>query len=79
MCKKRTPPGKALPRRTGFFCLLSRGLLRPSWGVEVAGPEGKVELGSWGSLTLRPSGLCVREPERLVLKRLFVLDGLPLR
>lgn len=27
-------------------------LLKLSWDVEVAGLEGKVELGSWGSLSL---------------------------
>lgn len=40
--------------------------------------RGKVELGSWGSLNLWSPGRCVLEPECLVLKLLFVLDGLPL-
>lgn len=55
-----------------------RGSLKPSWGVEVAGPPGKVELGSWGSLSLWQSGRCVLEPEHLARKPLCVLDGLPL-
>lgn len=55
-----------------------QGLLKPSWGVEVAGPEEKVELGSWGSLSLWQSGRCVPEPEHLTSKLFFVQYGLPL-
>lgn len=53
-------------------------LLKLSWDVEVAGLEGKVELGSWGSLSLWQSGRCIPEPEHLAVKLLCILDGLPL-
>lgn len=53
--------------------------MKLGWGVEVAGPEGKVELGSQASLSLWQSGCCVLEPEHLALRLLRVLDGLLLR
>lgn len=53
-----------------------RGSLKPGWGVEVAGPEGEVELGSWGSLSPWQSGCGILEPEHLALRLLCVLDGL---
>ena len=53
-----------------------RGSLKLGWGVEVAGPEGEVELGSWGSLSLWQSGCGILEPEHLALRLLCVLDGL---